>query len=167
MQKCIWRLTAGLNCYIYRADQRHELLSPLVGDPVYSIAIEELSGEHLAPYTYEKLSVELTENEQKIYDNEMAVFRSYLTKRNVTIRSAADFQRFIMATGRDPAAREALLARNHALKVALNSEAKLHLLAEKLDDFRNEKILIFTLHNDLFITSVDAFSFSDHISNAP
>jgi len=116
---------------------------------VYSIAIEELSGEHLAPYTYEKLSVELTENEQKIYDNEMAVFRSYLTKRNVTIRSAADFQRFIMATGRDPAAREALLARNHALKVALNSEAKLHLLAEKLDDFRNEKILIFTLHNEL------------------
>ena len=79
----------------------------------------------------------------------MTVFRSYLTKRNVTIRSAADFQRFIMATGRDPAAREALLARNHALKVALNSEAKLHLLAEKLDDFRNEKVLIFTLHNEL------------------
>lgn len=142
----------GLTATYERVDQRHELLSPLVGDPVYSIAIEELAGEHLAPYTYEKLSVELTAEEQKIYDNEMTIFRSYLAKRHITLRSGADFQRFIMTTGRDPAAREALLARNHALKVALNSEAKLHLLAEKLDDYTDEKILIFTLHNELVYT---------------
>ncbi len=139
----------GLTATYARVDQRHELLAPLVGDPVYSIAIEELAGEHLAPYTHEKLSVDLTEEEQKIYSDEMAVFRGYLTKRNITIRSAADFQRFIMATGRDPAARAALLARNHAMKVALNSEAKLSLLSEKLDDYRDEKVLIFTLHNEL------------------
>jgi superfamily II DNA or RNA helicase len=54
-----------------------------------------------------------------------------------------------MATGRDPRAREALLARNRAFKVALNSEAKLSLLAQKLDAYRRERVLIFTLHNDL------------------
>jgi len=139
----------GLTATYERVDQRHELLSPLVGDPVYSIAIEARAGEHLAPYTHEKLSVELTEEEQKIYDEEMAVFRGYLAKRGFTMRDPTDFQRFIMTTGRDPAARAALLARNHALKVALNSEAKLHLLAEKLDEYRNEKVLIFTLHNEL------------------
>ena len=139
----------GLTATYERADQRHELLSPLVGDPVYSIAIEKLAGEHLAPYLHEKLSVDLNLEEQKIYDDEMAVFHGYLAKRNLTIRSPADFRRFIMATGRDPAARVALLARNHALKIALNSEAKLHLLSEKLDEFASEKILIFTLHNEL------------------
>jgi superfamily II DNA or RNA helicase len=54
-----------------------------------------------------------------------------------------------MATGRDKRAREALLARNRAIRVALNSEAKLSLLAKQLEAHRNEKTLIFTLHNDL------------------
>jgi len=57
-----------------------------------------------------------------------------------------------MTTGRDPHAREALLARNRALKIAVNSEAKLNLLAQKLEEYRNEKILIFTLYNDLVYT---------------
>jgi superfamily II DNA or RNA helicase len=139
----------GLTATYERADQRQALLSPLVGDLVYSIDIKELAGEHLAPYTYEKLSVELTPEEQQIYNNEMNVFKGYLTKHRIVLRSVADFQKFIMTTGRDPQAREALLARNHALKIALNSEAKLHLLSEKLDDYQNEKILIFTLHNEL------------------
>lgn len=54
-----------------------------------------------------------------------------------------------MTTGRDPKAREALLARNKAMKVALNSEAKLAVLAKQLEFYNNEKIIIFTLYNDL------------------
>jgi superfamily II DNA or RNA helicase len=65
------------------------------------------------------------------------------------LRSVADFQKFIITTGRDPKAREALLARNRAVKVAVNSEAKLTVLAQQLEAYRKEKILIFTLHNDL------------------
>ena len=57
-----------------------------------------------------------------------------------------------MTTGRDPHAREALLARNRALRVAVNSEEKLNLLAERLETYRDEKILIFTLYNDLVYT---------------
>lgn len=142
----------GLTATYERGDQRQELLAPLVGAPVYSIDIKELAGEHLAPYTYEKLSVELTSKEQKIYDAQMNVFKGYIAKRRIVLRSAADFQKFIMTTGRDPQAREALLARNHALKVALNSQAKLQLLAEKIEEYKKEKILIFTLHNELVYT---------------
>jgi len=79
----------------------------------------------------------------------MGKFRGYLREKGITLRSAEDFQRFIMITGRDRLAREALLARNRALKVALNSEAKLDFLAEQLSEYGDEKILIFTLHNDL------------------
>ena len=139
----------GLTATYERRDQRHSLLSQLVGDPVYSIDVEELTGEHLSPYTYEKISVELTPQEQQIYESQMNIFRSFLLQRRITLRSAADFQKFIMTTGRDPKAREALLARNRAVKAAVNSEAKLTVLAQQLEVYRNEKILIFTLHNDL------------------
>ena len=139
----------GLTATYERSDQRHELLPLLVGDQVYSIDIEELAGKHLSPYTYEKVSVELTPEEQQTYETEMNVFKNYLHQRQIVLKSAADFQRFIMTTGRDSHAREALLARNRALRVAVNSDAKLNLLAERLEDYEDEKILIFTLYNDL------------------
>jgi superfamily II DNA or RNA helicase len=142
----------GLTATYERSDQRHALLPLVVGDPVYSIDIEELAGKHLSPYTYEKVSVELTPEEQQTYEAQMSVFRNYLQQRRIVLKSAADFQRFIMTTGRDPHAREALLARNRALRVAVNSEAKLNLLAERLEAYKDEKILIFTLYNDLVYT---------------
>lgn len=142
----------GLTATYERSDQRHELLPLLVGDAVYSINIEELTGKHLAPYTYEKVPVELLPDEQRTYEAEMDVFKSYLRERRIVLKSAAAFQRFIMTTGRDPRAREALLARNKALRVAVNSEAKLNMLAEKLEAHRGEKTLIFTLYNDLVYT---------------
>ena len=138
----------GLTATYERSDQRHSLLSQLVGDPVYSVGVEEIAG-HLSPYTYEKISVELTPQEQQIYKSQMNIFRSFLQQRKITLRSAADFQKFIMTTGRDPKAREALLARNRAIRVAVNSEAKLNVLAQQLETYKNEKILIFTLYNDL------------------
>jgi superfamily II DNA or RNA helicase len=142
----------GLTATYERSDERHSLLPRLVGDPVYTVGVEELAGNHLSPYTYEKIFVELTPEEQRAYDSEMATFRLYIKEKGITLRSPEDFQRFIMTTGRDPRAREALLARNHALKIALNSDAKLGLLARQLEANRHEKTLIFTLHNDLVYT---------------
>jgi superfamily II DNA or RNA helicase len=142
----------GLTATYERSDERHSLLPRLVGDPVYTVGVEELTGEHLSPYTYEKVYVELTAEEQQTYDTEMAVFKDYLIEKRIVLKSAEDFQRFIMATGRDRRAREALLARNRALRVALNSNAKLDLLTKQLEAHRNEKTLVFTLHNDLVYT---------------
>jgi superfamily II DNA or RNA helicase len=143
----------GLTATYERSDQRHTLLPLLVGDPVYSVSLEELTaGKHLSNYTYEKVAVELTAEEQRTYDAEMAIFRKYLVERRIVLKTAFDFQRFIMTTGRDPHARKALLARNKALKIAVNSEEKLNLLAERLEAYKNEKVLIFTLYNDLVYT---------------
>ncbi len=143
----------GLTATYERNDQRHTLLPLLVGDPVYSVSVEELTaGKHLSDYTYQKIAVELTEEEQRTYDAEMAIFRKYLVERRIVLKSAFDFQRFIMTTGRDPQAREALLARNKAVKIAVNSEAKLDQLAKRLEVYRDEKVLIFTLYNDLVYT---------------
>ena len=142
----------GLTATYERSDERHSLLPRLVGDPVYTVEVEELAGEHLSPYTYEKMFVELTPKEQRAYEDEMATFRLYLKEKGIVLRSPEDFHRFIMVTGRDRRAREALLARNRALKIALNSDAKLDLLAQQLEANKKEKTLIFTLHNDLVYT---------------
>jgi superfamily II DNA or RNA helicase len=139
----------GLTATYERIDERHELLPKLVGDLVCNLAVEELAGKHLAPYTYEKEYVELSPAEQQLYDKEMSIFKNYLREKHIVMKSPKDFQRFIMITGRDPNAREALLARNRGLKIALNSKEKIKALAKLLDANRKEKTLIFTLHTDL------------------
>jgi superfamily II DNA or RNA helicase len=54
-----------------------------------------------------------------------------------------------MRTGTDREAREALLARNRAMDIAFNSEAKIGALEEILNSNPDERILIFTQHNEL------------------
>jgi len=142
----------GLTATLERVDQRQALLPTLVGDLVYTAKVEELAGEHLSPYTHERIYVELTPEEQRAYDEQIGLFNGYLREKGIVLKSAEDFHRFIMVTGRDKRAREALLARNRAVKVALNSEAKVDLLARQLEAHRSEKTLIFTLHNDLVYT---------------
>ncbi|MFP3985294.1 MAG: DEAD/DEAH box helicase family protein [Candidatus Bathyarchaeia archaeon] len=139
----------GLTATYQRDDDLHLELPRLVGGCVYQLEVDALAGKHLSPYTYEKVLVDLTPEEQKVYEQQYKVFKDYLKRKRVTLRSPRDFQKFIMMTGRDPAAREALLARNNALKTVLNSEAKIKALGEFLDTCRDEKILIFTRYNQL------------------
>ena len=139
----------GLTATFERIDERHRLLPMLVGDLLCTLKVGELAGKHLAPYTYEKLYVELSPQEKQFYRQEMETFQRYLRENRIRMRSPRDFQRFIMRTGRDPRAREALLARNRALKLAMNSKEKIKALSKQLNENINEKTLIFTLHTDL------------------
>jgi superfamily II DNA or RNA helicase len=116
---------------------------------VYKLGVDSLAGEHLSPYTYEKILVDLTPKEKLVYNQEYSIFRNYLRRQNIHLRSPKDFRRFIMRTGNDPQARKALLARNRALKVVFNSEAKINKLREILALNREKKILIFTRYNQL------------------
>jgi superfamily II DNA or RNA helicase len=139
----------GLTATYEREDGGHNELPHLVGGRVYQLGVDALAGSHLSPYTHEKIFVDLTRDEQKLYQREYDVFANYLKRKRIVLRSPWDFQRFIMRTGVDPEAREALLARNKALKTALNSEAKIKALREFLRIYGKEKILIFTRFNQL------------------
>jgi superfamily II DNA or RNA helicase len=142
-----WRL--GLTATYERDDGAHDELPRLVGGRVYRLGVDALTGRHLSPYTHEKVFVDLALEERERYDEEYAVFTGYLEGRGIRMRSLRDFQRFIMQTGGDPEARKALLSRNRALDVALNSESKIEVLADLLRAYRDEKTLIFTRHNSL------------------
>jgi superfamily II DNA or RNA helicase len=138
----------GLTATYERVDERHELLPMLVGDLVCNIPVEELTGKHLSPYTYEKKYVNLSSEEQQQYEAEMLKFKNYLRETHFVMKTPRDFRKLVMISGRDPRAREALLARNRALKVALNSQEKIKVLAKQLEK-HDEKTLIFTLHTEL------------------
>lgn len=62
-----------------------------------------------------------------------------------------------MMSGRSKVAREALLARNKAMDIALNSKSKIEELKEILAENRGLKMIIFTQHNRLVYEIADKF----------
>jgi superfamily II DNA or RNA helicase len=66
-------------------------------------------------------------------------------------------QKLIMISGKNKDAREALLARNKALDIALNSQSKVEELRKILNENHGLKTIIFTQHNKLVYTISDKF----------
>ncbi|MBN1763499.1 MAG: DEAD/DEAH box helicase family protein [Methanomicrobia archaeon] len=139
----------GLTATYEREDGRHKELERLVGGKIYEIGVEKLTGKHLAEYTTRKVVTDLTEAERAEYEHHYKIFTDFLTTKRIILKSPRDFQRFVMRTGRDLKAREALLARNRARRIALNSHSKLEALSEILAEHFGERTIIFTEHNSL------------------
>ncbi len=139
----------GLTATYEREDMLHEELPRLVGGVVFRLRPEDLAGKYLADFRLERIDVDLTPSEKVEYDTNYGVFTKYLEENRIWLNSPIAFQRFIMRSSHDPQARRALLARNKALSIAFNSEAKLDLLEEILRSNPDDRILIFTQHNDL------------------
>jgi superfamily II DNA or RNA helicase len=139
----------GLTATYEREDGLHSDLNRLVGGKVYELDIKELSGVHLAEYRTERIYVDLTPEEREEYEKRQRIFSTYLKKRGIYMKKPGDLQRIIMMSGHDPEAREALLARNEARKIAINSVSKLEALDKLLEERWGERTIIFTEYNSL------------------
>lgn len=139
----------GLTATYAREDGLHSELPRLVGGVVYEEKISKLAGKHLADYRLERINTELTGEERAEYDRNYSIYLNFLRSSGMKLRTPRDFRFFVMRSGRDPKAREALLARNRARMIALNSESKMHVLSDLLDRHRGDRVIIFTEHNDL------------------
>lgn len=147
----------GLTATFERPDGAHEIVAELVGPVVYELSADDLAGEHLAPYDIKRLDVPLTEAERREYEANQKVFTDYLARSDIRMREGADYQQLVMRSGNDPEARRALLARQRARDVMFNAEAKLETLAEILDRHRDDRVLVFTAHNDLVYRIAERF----------
>lgn len=139
----------GLTATYEREDGMHTELNRLTGGKVFEKKVSELAGEHLSPYRIEKITVDLIREEQEEYNLKQGIFSDYLRKNNLSLRNPADFQKLVIRSGRDPGAREALLARNTARDIAFNSSSKVEQLAGILKKHKEGKVFIFTEHNKL------------------
>jgi superfamily II DNA or RNA helicase len=139
----------GLTATYEREDNLHSLLPELVGGKIFELRPEDLAGKHLARYIVKRIYLPLTEEERKRYETKARIFKEYIRRKGLTLRSIEDFHKVVMATGYDTRAYEALKAWDEARKIALNSRNKLIKLRELLENHRENKIIIFTRHNDL------------------
>ncbi|UTF52305.1 DEAD/DEAH box helicase family protein [Natronosalvus rutilus] len=139
----------GLTATFERPDDAHEVIEELVGPVVHRLSPDDLAGEHLAPYDVKRRKIELTERERENYERHQGTFTDYLARSNIRMQSGSDYQELVKRSGSDPAAREALLARQRAREIMLGAEGKIEALAEVLETHRGERTIVFTAYNDL------------------
>jgi len=147
----------GLTATFERPDDAHEVVEELVGPVVHSLDPDELAGEHLSPYDVRRLSVELTDAEREEYEQNQETFTDYLARSNIQLRSGSDYQELVKRSGSDPAARDALLAKQRAREIMMSCDAKIEALAEILDRHRGERTIVFTAHNDFAYRIAERF----------
>ncbi|MEM2760650.1 MAG: DEAD/DEAH box helicase family protein [Nitrososphaerales archaeon] len=145
---CTFRL--GLTATIEREDGLHKDLPRLVGGVVYQAAPSDLAEEkHLANYTIERRNIEMLPEEILEYKKNYSMFLFSIRKLGFRMNYPNAFQKLIMMSSRSKLARDAILARNKAMNIALNSKAKFDELREILAENKGVKTLIFTQHNSL------------------
>jgi superfamily II DNA or RNA helicase len=149
----------GLTATIEREDELHRDLPKLVGHVVYHASPGLLAkNKHLAQYEIERRKVELLPEEFEEYKQNMQIYRQGMNKLRAKLGYAAlTLEKLIMMSGKNPVAREALLARNRATDIALNSKAKIEELREILAENKGSKTIIFTQHNSLVYQISDNF----------
>jgi superfamily II DNA or RNA helicase len=139
----------GLTATYEREDNLHVDFPRLVGGIVYQSSVNELARDkHLASFTVEKRYVKLLPEEELEYQKNYDQYLSYLHKLGIRYDQIG-FQKLIMISGKNQYARNALLARNKALDIALNSQSKIAELRKILSENPNRKTIIFTQHNKL------------------
>jgi superfamily II DNA or RNA helicase len=141
----------GLSATPDRSDLRHSDLDRLVGPVVYERLPAQLrEAQFIANYRTERISVELTDEERVAYDRAAQVYRAYLRKHRISMKSGSDYERFLIwRSGNDPAAREALLAHQSARRVALSASGKMDVVAQLLTRHRDDRVLVFSEYNAL------------------
>ncbi|WP_058996250.1 DEAD/DEAH box helicase family protein [Haloarcula sp. CBA1127] len=139
----------GLTATFERPDGAHEAIEDLVGPLVQRVSVDELAGEHLADYDIKRLEVSLTPDERDRYEEHQGTFTDHLKQSDIQLRSGSDYQELVKRSGNDPAAREALLAKQRAREVMMNAQRKVDRLATILDRHREDRIIVFIAHTDL------------------
>ena len=147
----------GLTATFERPDGAHEVVADLVGPLAHRLSVDDLAGEHLAPYDVKRVQVDLTPEERERYEANQETFTDYLASSNIQMRSGSDYQELVKRSGNDPEAREALLAKERARRIMLGSDAKVDALGDVLDRHRDDRVIVFTAHNDFAYRVAERF----------
>ena len=149
----------GLTATIEREDNLHKDFPRLVGGGVvFQAHVGDLARDkHLASYEIERRQVEMLPEEVEEYKKNLGVYQLSLKRLGLRMNYTGAFRRLIMMSGRNPIARQAILARNKAMDVALNSKSKIEELRKILSENKGLKTIIFTQHNKLVFEISDRF----------
>jgi superfamily II DNA or RNA helicase len=148
----------GLTATIEREDHLEEDFPFLIGKTVFQITAKELArNNYLANYTLEKRQTFMSAQEYLEYKEKMGIYHTCLKKIGLKMNSRGAFKRLIIISSKNIMARHALLARNKAMDIALNSRSKIDEIRKILCEYKDIKTIIFTQHNKLVYEISDIF----------
>jgi superfamily II DNA or RNA helicase len=122
-------------------------LERLIGPFVYRREIKELAGNYLADYETVRLTVRLSPDEKKRYDETRGIYRDYVASQGISMGSLSGFQQFLRLSATDPEGRRAFLAYREQKGIAEGSEGKLRLLRRLLARHHGDRMIVFTADN--------------------
>ena len=141
----------GLTATIEREDNLHKDFPRLVGGGVVFEAhpSDLAKNKHLSLFEIERRQVNMFPDEVEEYKKNFDIYKTNIMKMGLRMNYSDSFRKLIMMSGRSSIARQAVLARNKATDIALNSRSKMEELKEILSENRDKKTIIFTQHNKL------------------
>ncbi len=137
----------GLTATPERTDGREQDLEMLIGPEAYRKDIVELSGDYLAEYETERVSIELSPEERALHDAERAIYREFVTSHGIRMSQPSGWGEFIMMSARSAEGRRAMAAYRKQRAIAFAPKAKLDYLEHLLHLHRGDRAILFTQDN--------------------
>jgi superfamily II DNA or RNA helicase len=127
-------------------ESQSELLQRHVGPVVYSLGIDDLAGDGLAPYELRTVPITLTRDERMRYRSARSRF-AVIFAEHARATGRGDWNDFVRAASKSPDTRAALEAWRSYRSLIAFSEGKRAALREILTRHTGERILVFTADN--------------------
>ncbi len=137
----------GLTATPERTDGRERDLDALIGPEAYRKDIVELSGDYLAAYETERVSIELDPDERAEHDAERAIYRDFVGMHGIRMSTPSGWGEFIMLSARSEDGRRAMAAYRRQRAIAFAPRAKLDYLEHLLHRHRLDRAILFTQDN--------------------
>lgn len=154
---CLAPYRLGLSATPERADGRHAELGELIGPLVYRRDINEMTGEYLAEYEVEKVTVELSPKELAEYRQARSIYRDFVSSAGIRMASKDGWTQFIIESARSPQGRRAMEAYQRQRSLAFTAPSKLEYVEHLLDQHRDDKAILFTQDNATAYTIAKRF----------
>jgi superfamily II DNA or RNA helicase len=144
---CLAPFRMGLTATPERADGRDAELTALIGPIVYRKDIVELSGDYLAEYETERVSIDLSPEERAEHDAERALYREFVTSHGIRMSQPSGWGEFIMLSSQSAEGRRAMAAYRRQREIAFAPAGKLAYLEHLLHRHREDRAILFTQDN--------------------
>jgi superfamily II DNA or RNA helicase len=146
-EACLAPYRLGLTATPERSDGAEAKLGELVGPIVYRKDIVDLSGDYLAQYATERISVQLSSAERAEYEAERATYRSFVQRHHIRMSDPSGWNDFVVLSSRNAEGRRAMQAYRRQRELAFSAPAKLGYVEHLLFRHRDDRAILFTQDN--------------------
>jgi len=138
----------GLTATPERGDGRESELTTLIGPTVYRQDIVDLSGDYLAEYDTERISVELSFEERIEYEKERAIYLEFLRTQGIRMSEPSGWSQFIFRSSFSEKGRRAMKAYRRQKELAFRAPAKISYVEHLVYLHRHARVIVFTQDNE-------------------